>query len=167
LQAGIVTSVAGYMLIVEPAIATIAIAFFVPSLLVVPLIQKKVNELAEERTTRTRALGENILEENDAGRDESDRLIETIYGIRIHIFYYKYFMKFLNNLIGHLGPLSILMVGGWLVIQGETEIGTIVAFISGYERMINPARDLLNFYRRLSAMRVQYRLVRDAASEGS
>jgi len=76
-------------------------------------------------------------------------------------------MKFLNNLIGHLGPLSILMVGGWLVIQGETEIGTIVAFISGYERMINPARDLLNFYRRLSAMRVQYRLVRDAASEGS
>jgi len=73
-----VTSVAGYMLIVEPAIATIAIAFFVPSLLVVPLIQKKVNELAEERTTRTRALGENILEENDAGRDESDRLIETI-----------------------------------------------------------------------------------------
>lgn len=167
LQAGIVASVAGYMLIVEPVIAIIAIAFFVPSLLVVPLIQKKINELAEDRTTRTRELGENVLEENDGNRDDSDRLIETIYGIRIRIFYYKYFMKFLNNLIGHLGPLSILMVGGWLVIQGETEIGTIVAFISGYERMINPARDLLNFYRRLSAMRVQYRLVREAASMGS
>lgn len=167
LQAGIVVSVAGYMLIIEPVVAMIAIAFFIPSLLVVPLIQKKVNELAEERTTQARALGENVLAEDTDNRAKSDALIETIYGIRIRIFYYKYFMKFLNNLIGHLGPLSILMVGGWLVIQGESEIGTIVAFISGYERMINPARDLLNFYRRLSAMRVQYQLVRDAASGGS
>lgn len=167
LQAGIVISIAGYMLFVAPVIAVIAIAFFLPSLLIVPLIQKKVNALAEERTTRARELGENVLDEDSNTLEASETLIETIYGIRIRIFYYKYFMKFLNNLIGHLGPLSILMVGGWLVIHGETEIGTIVAFISGYERMINPARDLLNFYRRLSSMRVQYRLVREAASEGS
>lgn len=167
LQAGIVTSIAGYMLIVEPVMAVIAIGFFVPSLLIVPFIQKKVNALAEERTTQARELGENVLQEENDRIESSEALIETIYGIRIRIFYYKYLMKFLNNLIGHLGPLSILMVGRLLVIQGQTEFGTIVAFISGYERMINPARDLLNFYRRLSAMRVQYRLVRDAASEGS
>lgn len=167
LQAGIVVSVAGYMLIIEPVVAMIAIAFFIPSPLVVPLMQKKVNELAKERTTQARALGENVLAEDTDNREKSDTLIETIYGIRIRISYYKYFMKFLNNLIGHLGPLSILMVGGWMVIQGESEIGTIVAFISGYERMINPARELLNFYRSLSAMRVQHQLVRDAASGGS
>ena len=164
LQAGVVVSIAGYMLIVEPLVAAIAIAFFVPSLVIVPIIQRKVNELAEERTTQTRELGEKLLEDENIDTDRGDNLIESIYGLRLRIFYLKYFMKFLNNLIGHLGPLSVLMVGGWLVIQGETEIGTIVAFISGYERMINPARDLLNFYRRLSAMRVQYRLVRDAAS---
>ena len=33
---------------------------------------------------------------------------------------------------------------------------------TGYERMTSPVRDLLNFYRRLSMMRVQYRLVADA-----
>lgn len=164
LQAGVVISIAGYMLIVEPLVAAIAISFFIPSLLIVPIIQNKVNRLAEERTTRTRELGEQVLSEDMADRKEPDSLIEAIYGLRLRIFYYKYFMKFVNNLIGHLGPLSVLMVGGWLVIRGETEVGTIVAFISGYERMVNPARDLLNFYRRLSAMRVQYRLVREAAS---
>jgi ABC-type bacteriocin/lantibiotic exporter with double-glycine peptidase domain len=167
LQIGVVVSIAGYMLIVEPIVALVAIAFFVPSLIIVPIIQNIVNELAEERTTKTRALGENVLDTEAENTDASEELVETIYGLRIRIFYYKYFMKFLNNLIGHLGPLSILMVGGWLVIQGESQIGTIVAFISGYERMINPARDLLNFYRRLSGMRVQYRLVREAASEAS
>jgi hypothetical protein len=35
--------------------------------------------------------------------------------------------------------------------------------MSGYERMTSPARDLLNFYRRLAMMQVQYRLVHEAA----
>ena len=61
-----------------------------------------------------------------------------------------------------MGLLSILMVDGWLAIEDRTEIGIIVAFMSGYERMTGPARDLLNFYRRLSIMRVQYGLVADA-----
>ena len=59
------------------------------------------------------------------------------------------------------------MVGGWLAIQGRTEIGIIVAFMSGYERMTGPVRDLLNFYRRLSMMRVQYRLVADAFDQAT
>ena len=40
-----------------------------------------------------------------------------------------------------------------------TDIGTIVVFVSGYERLMGPARDLLNLYRQYSQMRVQYRLV--------
>lgn len=162
LQAGIVFSVAGYMLIIEPVVAAIAIGFFIPSLLIVPLIQGRVNALAEIRTKKTRKLGESALAEGDTDTEAADELIESIYAIRIRIFLLKYFMKFLNNLIGHLGPLSILIAGGWMVIHGQAEVGTIVAFISGYERMINPARDLLNFYRRMSAMAVQYKLVRAA-----
>lgn len=74
----------------------------------------------------------------------------------------KHAAKAINNLINHLGPLSVLVAGGWFVIQGQTQVGTIVAFMSGYERMSGPARELLNFYRRLAMMRVQYRLVHDA-----
>ena len=170
LNAGVVVSIAGYMLIVEPLVAAVAIGFLLPSILFVPMIQRAINELAEEKTTLVRSLGECVLEigrvESDAktqAEDESESLTEDIYGLRLRIFTLKYAMKFLNNLVGHLGPLSVLMVGGWLVIRGDTQVGMIVAFISGYERMSNPARDLLNFYRRLSLMRMQYRLVREGS----
>lgn len=167
LQGGIVLSVAGYMLVVEPLVAAVALCFFVPSLAVVAAIQPALNRLSERKTTSVRELGESLLGTGRGNaRDDAgpDGLIARIYRLRIRISILKHAMKFLNNLFGNLGPLSVLMVGGWLAIRGETEVGTIVAFLSGYERMIDPARDLLNFYRRLAIMRVQYGLVRQAGA---
>lgn len=163
LQGGMVMSVIAYMLIVDPLIAIVAIGFFVPSLVIVPLLQQRINRLSEKRTTRLRELSDGI-GSNDGDKAKPHDLIDGIYRLRIRIFLLKHFLKFVNNLLGHLGPLAILMVGGWLVIQGQSEIGTIVAFISGYERLTGPARDILGFYRRMSAMRIQYRLIRDAGS---
>lgn len=40
-----------------------------------------------------------------------------------------------------------------------------MAFVSGYERLMGPARDLLNLYRQYSQMRVQYRLVAETVRE--
>jgi len=165
LQAGIVLSVAGYMLLVEPAIAAVAIGFLVPSMVVVALTQPALNRLSGEKIEVTRELGERVLE-NDHGDAEKaqdpEQLIERIYRLRLRFVTIKHAAKAINNLINHLGPLSVLLAGGWLVIEGQTQVGTIVAFMSGYERMSGPARDLLNFYRRLAMMRVQYRLVHEA-----
>jgi hypothetical protein len=68
---------------------------------------------------------------------------------RVRISYYRlYFLtKLLNNLMNHLAPLSVLMVGGYLVINDGTTVGTIVAFISGFGRMADPSRQLLAYYR--------------------
>jgi ABC-type bacteriocin/lantibiotic exporter with double-glycine peptidase domain len=60
--------------------------------------------------------------------------------------------------MNHLAPLSVLMVG-YLVINGETTVGTIVAFISGFERMADPSRQLIAYYRLASESQVQYRLI--------
>ena len=54
---------------------------------------------------------------------------------------------------------GVLLFGGWMVIEGRTELGVVVAFISGFEKIMDPARELLNFYRRMAQMRVQYRLI--------
>ena len=165
LQVGIVVSVASYMLIVQPIIAVIAIGFLVPSVFVVTLTQPILNRLSKRKITVARELGECVVNNGDEKADEQtdpDGLIERIYQLRLRFANIKHAAKELNNLIGHMGPLSILMVGGWLVIQGQGEVGTIVAFISGYERMTGPARELLNYYRRLSMMHVQYRLVQEA-----
>lgn len=170
LQAGIVFSIAGYMLLVDPAVAAVALGFFVPSVILVAVVQPRLNRLTRKQTKAQRALGEAVLaNDRDGDADDRtgtavDRLIERMYGLKIRIAGLKHGVKFVNNLLGHLGPLSVLLVGGWLVIQGETTLGTLVAFISGYDKMSDPARQLLNFYRRLSMMRVQYGLLRDAAN---
>lgn len=166
LQVGTLLSVAVYMIVVEPIIAAVAVVFLVPSIIIVAVSQPVLNRLSEGNITVARELGERVLRD---GRDEEgetadpDSLIQRIYRLRLRFAIIKHATKGLNNLINHLGPLSVLMVGGWMVIQGQTEIGTIVAFMSGYERMVEPARELLNFYRRLALMRVHYRLVHEAS----
>lgn len=165
LQAGIVASVAAYMLVVEPIIAAVAIAFLVPAMAVVAVSQPVLNRISEKRITVARELGQCVISEgrDEAGPDpDPDGFIERIYRLRLRFALVKHAAKGLSNLINHMGPLSVLVVGGWLVIRGQTEIGTIVAFMSGHERMTGPARDLLNFYRRLAMMRVQYRMVYEA-----
>lgn len=165
LQAGTVLSIAAYMLIIEPLVGIVAIVFLVPSVVVVGLAQPVLNRLSRSKITVVRSLGESVLRDgrHDASKgSDSDALVERIYDLRLRFVNLKIATKSFNQLITGLGLLSILLVGGWLAIQDRTEIGIIVAFMSGYERMTNPVRDLLNFYRRLSMMRVQYRLVADA-----
>ena len=163
LQGGMVISVVTYMLVVDPLVAIVALGFFVPSLIIVPILQQRINRLSRQRTTKVRHLSDRV-GDKATSTDQAHDLIDGIYHLRVRIFLLKYFMNFANNLLGHLGPLSILMIGGWLVIQGQSELGTIVAFISGYERLMGPARDILGFYRRMSAMRIQYGMIRDAGT---
>jgi ABC-type bacteriocin/lantibiotic exporter with double-glycine peptidase domain len=168
LQAGTVLSIAAYMLAVEPLVAMVAIVFLVPSLLVVGLVQPILNRLSRSKIAVVRSLGESVLRgdrDDPSKATDSDTLIDRIYDLRLRFANLKVATKSVNQLVTGLGLLSILLVGGWLAIQGRTEIGIIVAFMSGYERMTNPVRDLLNFYRRLSTMRVQYRLVADAFAQ--
>lgn len=173
LQLGIVFSIAGYMLVVDPLVAAVALGFFVPSILLMVILQPRLNRLTGQKTQAQRALGEAVLEGDREAADATavdrtpiDRLIDQMYGLKIKIALFKYALKLVNNLLGHLGPLSVLVVGGWMVIEGQTTLGTVVAFLSGYDKMSEPARELLNFYRRLSMMKVQYRMVREAAGGG-
>ena len=166
LQIGTMLSIASYMLAVEPLIAAVAIAFLIPSVIVVALAQPVLNGLSETKISAVRELGENVLQDSrKPGGDNAapDGLIERIYQLRLRFGNIKNATKSLNSFVNYLGLLCILLVGGWEAIQGRTEIGVIVSFMSGYERMTGPARDLLSFYRRLSMMHVQYALVSEAA----
>jgi ABC-type bacteriocin/lantibiotic exporter with double-glycine peptidase domain len=58
-----------------------------------------------------------------------------------------------------LGTIGILAVGGWLVLQGKTEVGTIVAFISGLHRMNDPWNDLVDFFRNLTNTSLKFRMI--------
>jgi ABC-type bacteriocin/lantibiotic exporter with double-glycine peptidase domain len=55
--------------------------------------------------------------------------------------------------------IGILAVGSWLVLHERTDVGTIVAFLSGLSRMNAPWRDLMNWFRDLTNAGTKYRLI--------
>src|ERR671939_11441 len=77
----------------------------------------------------------------------------------------KLTMSFLMNALHHLGTAGILLVGGWLVTRGQTEVGTVVAFISGLHRVNEPWGDLVKYFQDMTNARVKYRLIATALNE--
>jgi ABC-type multidrug transport system fused ATPase/permease subunit len=166
LNGGILLSILGYMLFTQPLLAMVAVVLFCPQFLFIPLLQEAINKRTESRIKTMRALSSDIVNEaaDRAGvREERTfrRRVREVYRLNMEIFYRKFGMSFLINLFHHLGTIGILAVGGWLLLQGKTEMGTIVAFISGINRMNDPWSDLVNFFRDLTNAGVKYRLIEE------
>ena len=64
-----------------------------------------------------------------------------------------------------LQRVAALLLGGWYVLQGQLEIGGVVAFISGISRLNDPWGDLVNYFRDLTVTQVKYRLLANAVNE--
>jgi len=63
-------------------------------------------------------------------------------------------------------PSSIyLVLGGWLVIQGRTEVSTLVVFISGFQKIADPWDQLVNFYRSASNARIAYNVMAETLAD--
>ena len=71
-------------------------------------------------------------------------------------------MNFLTNLCHQLGIAGILGIGGWFVVTGQTQVGTIVAFISGLATVKDPWDDLTTWYQGIMVTRGRYDLLYDA-----
>ena len=164
LNAGILLSVIGYMLFVQPWLALIALLIFCPQLLFIPFLQKAINVRTKRRIEKLRAISVDIVDEEAdgaMGRTEKTfrRRIGDVYRLNMQIFLRKFGMNFLMNLLYDLGVIGIFAVGGWLLLQGKTEVGTIVAFISGLARMKDPWNDLVNYFRDLTNAGLKYRMI--------
>lgn len=153
--------VLGYMLMVEPRIALLGVALLVPQVALVPLIQRRQNALIEQRLSYLRTLGEQIAAETTGTDDATTGQLRRIYCNRIAFLCWKHLMKGLLNLFNQLAPLGVLLWAGWMVIQGETTVGVVVAFISGFERISGPVRELLSLYRSAQHAVVQHRMIAD------
>jgi ABC-type bacteriocin/lantibiotic exporter with double-glycine peptidase domain len=172
-QIGVLLSVVAYMIVVEPYLALAGLAVFVPQAIVIPLVQAVINRRNKRRVELIRDVGDTIVETaGDDGRPFSahedtsglKRKIGLIYGLRMQVYKLKFGLKFFRNLVNHMSEIIVLLAGGWLVIEGETELGTIVAFLSGLQRVRDPWRDLVTYFRQASDARVKYELVRAATA---
>jgi ABC-type multidrug transport system fused ATPase/permease subunit len=163
LNGGVLLSVFVYMLIVEPLMALVALGLFVPQMLFIPLLQDAINRRTQKRIKTMRRISVDIVEESKERRADRERSfrrrVRRVYDLNMQIFRRKFGMNFLMNLFYHFGVIGILFIGSWFVIEGETEIGTVVAFISGLNRMNDPWGDLVNYFRDLTNAAVKYRLI--------
>jgi ABC-type bacteriocin/lantibiotic exporter with double-glycine peptidase domain len=172
LHGGVLISVFAYLLYLQPLMALVALSLFLPQCAFVPLVQAAINRRTMTRIQVMRRLSTDIVTEAAAGVLEREdgayqRRVRSIYALNMQIYRRKYGMNFLINLLYHLGTVGILFVGGWFVMQGRTDIGTVVAFISGLTKLNDPWNDLLTFFRDMTNARTKYRLIARVLDQGA
>ena len=166
-QAGTLLSVLGYMLYTEPLLGLVVLLIAVPQVVVVPMIQRRINTLVRERVRTVRRAGDLVVENMQGGGGSSasslgseiGKAFETIFGVRLRVFKLKFGLKGLVSALQSVGVFALLFVGGIMVLKGKTEIGIVVAFISGLDRVLDPWRELIAFVRSTSAAKVQFDLL--------
>lgn len=172
LQIGTLCVVLGYMFYIEPLVATIALALYSPQFVIVPIFQARLNRLAGEKAITVRTLGNFIVDNaepdllNKPPPEGFTTLTDQILRLRTKFLMTKNIMKTLNNLMIALGPFGVIAYGGYLVIQGQVEVGVILAFVSGLERLGGPIRELIASYGAITDARMRYRILLESFPKG-
>ena len=113
-----------------------------------------------------RKLGhETVIFENASGnaeerlRKQAGLFIRLVFKIRMIIYQQKYILTILGNFLNSFGILVVLLVGGYMVIHNQTNVSTLVIFMSGFQKISDPWDQLIQFYRSVSNARVTFSLV--------
>ena len=173
LNGGTILYVVGYLLWLEPVIAVLGILIYLPQAVIVPATQRTINRLGQLRIQlmrniahlATRKMRRRVV--NQRKTAPGAILIGRVYRLRMWIYLRKFLITALGNFLDALGPIIVLMVGGYLVIQGQTKVGTLVVFISGLAKIVDPWDELINFYRTVSNTGVSYYMINKTLNDRS
>ncbi len=147
-----------YMFFLNPILAALSIVIYPIIIFVVPVLQKRSNQANKMRVDATRVLsgkiGETIsgiheVHGNGSYRIENKRygdIVDQLFKIRITWNMYRNSVKVLNNFFQSLGPFILFIVGGYLAINGRFDLGALVAFLSAYEKLYDPWKELMDYY---------------------
>ena len=131
-----------------------------PQAVIVVAIQRRINQRVRERVQALRDASDHV-SESDLTRIE-DAVVadfQSAFETRRKIFFLKLSSKFALSAISVAGAVGILFLGGWLVLHGRTDVGTVVASLTGLTRIDRPWRELVSFFRSASTVRVQYAML--------
>jgi ABC-type multidrug transport system fused ATPase/permease subunit len=170
-QGGTLLVIFAFVLYQNVWLALAAVAFYPIQFYVVPKLQRKVNALGKQRVRLVRSLSERIGEtvagiaeihvHNTARFElaEFSRRLGQVFETRYRIYLWKFVIKFINNSVNHLGPFFFYSFGGYLVIKGRLELGTLVAVIAAHKDLAAPWKELLNHYQQREDARIKYEQV--------
>ncbi|MEM7071917.1 MAG: ABC transporter transmembrane domain-containing protein [Pseudomonadota bacterium] len=139
---GIFVIALGYIIWQDAYLGAAALALFPVQMYLVPKLQNIVNQLAKERVVNVRELSSELdesigriidIRSLNTERYELARMAKRLaanYFIRLKIYRIKFFIKFLNNFADKLTPFFFYMLGGYLVIEGRLDIGSLFAILA-------------------------------------
>ena len=166
LQGGLLLSILGYMVFLQPLMALLVLGVLAPQMIFVPLMQRAINRRAAARIKVLRGVSIAIVRHPEATGDARQRRrFDEAFELNMGIYKLKFSMNFLMNFMHQIGVCGVLALGGWLVVAGRTEVGTIVAFISGLAEINGPWGDLVNWFRDMQVSRVKYGLISQAVAK--
>lgn len=166
MQIGTLVSVIGFIASTQPGLGIVAMLMLVPQVAIVVFTQRKVNELLAERVKILRRATDEITASDirtvvASVTEDFDR----IFNVRKTMFKWKLSTKFILSAINGAGTVLIFLLGGLFVLDGRTDVGTVVAATLGLSRLQGPTAFLIAFYREVSANRVKFELLRSLPLE--
>jgi ABC-type bacteriocin/lantibiotic exporter with double-glycine peptidase domain len=133
-------------------------------------MQGAINRRAQARILTKRGLSGGVVEAVADARDDwrwAKAPIERVFSLNMGIYKLKFSMNLLMNLMHHSAVGMALGVGGWQVLHGHIEIGTVMAIVGGLGKLNDPWGDLVNWARELSVVGVKYRLFSDVVNRAT
>ncbi len=149
---------AAYLFWLNPLLAGVSFSIYPIVVFLVPVLQRGVNRANKKRVDAARTLSSRIAESvsgihevhgNGAYRIENtkyDSLVDRLLKIRIVWSLYRFAVKTSNGFFISLGPFIVFLLGGYLTIKGQLQLGALVAFLSAQERLYDPWKELIEFY---------------------
>lgn len=159
---------AGYMFYLNPLLAGLSMALYPILVYVIPKMQRRTNRANKKRVDATRHLSARISEAVSGIHEihangsfgienrKYSNFVDALFKIRIVWVLYRQGVKVLNNLFQNLGPFMLFVVGGYLAIKGRFDLGALVAFLSAYEKLYDPWKELMEFYQIYQDARIRY-----------
>ena len=146
----------------------VALGVVAAQALIIPKMRRQLLTLAKQRQLGARQLAGRIAEvadgvtevhANDTSnyeRAEISSRLGTIFRIRFEFYQRKFLIKFLNNFLSQVGPFLFYLVGGYLVIVGRLDIGTLVAVIAAYKDLPSPIKELIDWDQQRLDVQIKY-----------
>jgi ABC-type multidrug transport system fused ATPase/permease subunit len=159
---------AAYLFWLNPLLAAVSLSIYPIVVFLIPLLQRGVNKANKKRVDAARKFSARIAESisgvheihgngaYDIENRKYDSLVDRLLKIRIVWSLYRYAVKTANGFFTSLGPFLVFVLGGYLTIKGQLELGALVAFLSAQERLFEPWRELIEFYQVYQDGKINY-----------
>ncbi len=159
---------AGYLLWLNTQLALATLVMYPVIVFLLPWMQKKANRANASRVDLSRKMSSQIAESITGiqevqvhgayGRENSKfgYIADRLQKVRVRWNFLKASIKTTNNFFVSLGPFVVFIFGGYLVMNGELELGAMVAFLSAQEKLYDPWKELIDYYQVYQDAKVRY-----------